>query len=382
MTHLPNSIKLLVAAVVWRVEARSTAQTINDFDEAEVIELAKYHNVLPWLWCYVNEFSFGTPEFRRKVAEATRKANLINQLQTLELIGLSRVLSEQGVQHIVFKGVSIETMFYRGFIETRDCDDIDLLVSPNDLALANSILVSKQYLMRAPTDIEKLARLLRKAPSWYRWRDVGYQKSTNSRLKVDLHWRIADDFTLPAKTQSLLGQSMIVQANDASVPCLPFTTLFVYACVHAHSDYFFRLRYLVDLYCAMQQAEYSTEDVYTLADEWGVRHCVEAGIATVKAFFQDQGCADAYVKQVVKRYVDKQGFTERSHPNKRAWSAWDKWQYLKQQIRHRSRKRSWFSPILTRFKYTNEMLAHWPVSLSPTIAYPIALFMRVMKAGD
>ena len=379
-----SEMRLLVQSVVWRVEGGGLLRTPEDFDETLLMRLANHHQVLPWLWCYVDEFSIGSSDFRKKLARAIQMGVLRGQLQRRELVGISKRFEERGIAHLVFKGVSTEGMFYRGLVDSRYSDDIDILVSPDELASANDALLASGYQLRTPLDIDKTASLLHTNPSLYRWRDVGYEKRGLSAVKIDLHWRIADDFTLPVDTDKLLEQRTSTQVENNDVFCLPFTSLFVYTCVHAHSDYFFRLRYLTDVYCAMQQAEFDLQEVEELSDAWGVGRSVRDSIALAKLVFQQDSQASsqarAYCEKVVERFSDSQGFTQRSHPNKGEWSLKDKRLHLARQIRFRSTKAAWFAPILARLKYNGDMVQRWPEKVPPLIWLPMAHLLRIVRS--
>jgi len=378
MESLSISLEFLIQAIRLRVEGHTSTTLFEKFDEQGVLELAKYHNVLPWLWLYIDEFSAGSAEFRKHVADALRKDSLKNQLQTRELALLSRELSDHDIDHLVLKGLSVEQLFYKGFVDTRYSDDIDLLVLPSELSIANEVVLANDYGLRKQQDIDKLTSFLRITPSLYRWRDIGYEKTRNSKVKIDMHWRIADGFTLPVSTQSLLGRNSTVRVGDINIPCLPFTHLFVYVCVHGYTDYFFRLRYLVDIYCAMQQPKFNLSEVNELAKKWGVSRSVECSIATVNHFFQDGTQRNAYSNLVVKRYSDSNGFPRRSHPSRQHWTSQDRRRYLLHQIGHRSDNSSWYEPLLARCKYNESMVDEWPERISPWLWYPAAVIRRLL----
>lgn len=404
--ELSDNLQFLLQAVRWRVESRANLTAplcnqnlgIEDYscetneakitelvefsfeDEEGILKLAGYHNLLPWLWFYLDEYSVGSEQMRQKLAEMMRFESLKNQSLTKETLELSRELSKKKVKHLILKGLSVQALFYRGFVTQRYCDDIDLLIAPQDLRSSYSAFTARGYVLREDQDIEKLADFLEHNSGWYRWRDIGWQKTKKGRERLDLHWRIADSFTLPIATNDLLNASANVTINDQYIPCLSFNTLFVYVCVHGQADHFFRLRYLVDIYCAMQQPSFDLEKVNSLAEEWGVLENVEQSIGLVNRFFiRKTSDNDSYSDFVIKRYNKSNSFPERGHAGKNSWRASDRIEYLLKQIRRRSRKRSWLSPIIARCKYNQTMLEHWPRGGSALFWYPIALFNRLLK---
>jgi hypothetical protein len=172
---------------------------------------------------------------------------------------------------------------------------------------------------------------------------------------------------------------MSISAQGENLAALPFAMLFVYVCVHGHSDYFFRLRYLIDVYAAMQQSEFSEAKVLDVAQGLGVKQNVIDSIATAKLFFEGEQTGNEYAAFVSKRFIDSNGFPERSHPNHRQWTSLDRQQYLLKQIKHRSTKSRWYEPLVARCKYNQSMVERWPENISPWIWYPVALVKRLLK---
>jgi len=352
----------------------------NNFDEITALKLARFHRLLPWLWRFVKRHSIGSTYFHDQIAALMRKEKISAQLRDIELSMISQQFIDKDIAHIVFKGASIEKLFYRDFLQDRHSDDIDLLIHATDLSDAYKVLVSKGYRCRKSSNLDKLSLFLTKHQNLYRWRDVGFEKKRATREKIDLHWRIADSFTLPVNTSELLEKHSVMRIGDNRVPCMPFNELFVYVCVHGYLDYFFRLRYLLDIHCAMQQSMYNDSEIVDLATKWGVLDIVNNSIATCRHFFDKKDVVENnYSNYVMTRYEKFGGFPMRSHPNRGKWSAKDKRRYLRNQIRFRSDKSFWYSPILARCKYNDNMVESLPKGVSPYIWYPFALFKRALK---
>ena len=393
MMQFSPEMRLLLTAVVWRVESKVDVKSppINSdaFDEDILFRLARKHNLLPWLWHYTNHFSLGSAEFRKSTAKALRQDEIASHLQTMEVILISSALTESKVPHLVFKGVSVKSLFYRDFVSTRYSDDIDILIAPADLSLASGVLEQHHYQLRDQCDIVKVKVFVERHSAWYRWRDLGFQKSKQGKEKIDLHWRIADEFTFPASVEYLLAKGQTLLLDGQNVPCLPFSLLFVYVCVHGYIDYFFRLRYLVDIYTAMQQPEFDLNEIRDIAISFGVVDKVDASIATAKAFFPQgevvgrlevaASQCHPFTQLVHRRYIESNGLPMRSHPHKALWTVKDKIRHLNNQIKFRSTKTSWFAPLKARCKYNEEMVSSWPEHISPWMWYPVALLKRLLK---
>ena len=381
---LPVDLEILLDAVRVGVNqgfdamVEPSSSPMQTDDEKRVLELANHHNLTPWLWGYIKARGFGSVALRHKTAAMMREFTIKNQLHTRECVALCAALKRENVAHILFKGLSIQARCYTGFVDQRYADDIDLLIAPKSFLAALNVLSDCGYAPRKPLDVSRLAGLLSLNPDWYRWRDVGLQKGTQGREQVDLHWRIYEDFAFPVSTSLLLEQAESMTVNDVEIPCLPFAMLFVHLCVHAHADHFFRLRQVVDIYCATQQTEFDWKEIKQCAEKWGVMHTVEDSMAVLNALFHGCGWHSPYVQTVVQHYVKSNGFTRRIHPNRRHWTLIDKYKHLYRQTKHRSRHRPWWAPLIARFKYNQAMLQHWSLNRSPALWYPVVLVKRMM----
>ena len=181
----------------------------------------------------------------------------------------------------------------------------------------------------------------------------------------------------------------MLSVSSKKRPTLPFAISSVYVCVHGYIDYFFRLRYLVDVYAAMQQPEFDLDEVMNIAQIWGVSSKVIESMETANYFFSEKhkvngehvNISSAYAKCVYQRYIDSNGLPGRSHPNRGGWTALDKREHLKNQIKFRSSRVRFFSPIIARCKYNRDMVAQWPPTVSILLWYPFALLKRLFKSN-
>lgn len=389
VTQFSVELQLLIDAVSWTINKSDKPVNFGRFDEAVLFQLAMRHNLLPWLLPYAKTFEIGSKDFIKDIVSYLLKAGIKHQLQTLELVKLSSLLNQQGIEHTVLKGATIEKQFYKGFVDSRYSDDIDILISSHDLNRVNDLLLFANYRQRKPRNLTTLALFLKQHETWFRWRDIGFKKQSMGKECVDLHWRIADDFTIPVKTKELFKQLQTIDVNGEQVFSLSFAALFVHVCVHGYIDYFFRLRYLVDVYAAMQQAEFDLSEITKVAEEWGVRDKVFASMAAAEGFFstnieepQDRMSTKGehpYYSQVRDRYINAGGLPKRNHPNNAKWTLHDKRHYLISQIKFRSKKSGFFAPIIARCKYNHEMVAQWPVGVTALSWYPLALIKRFLK---
>jgi len=330
----------------------------------KLIQLAHYHGAVPWLAESLKMFDFQTNSELSQHIEEIRTQNKVlhfqNQLQLNTANEISDALKQESIDHLSFKGIAVLKQFYNGFIASRTADDLDLLINVEDLPKATSILINKGYLSREAINVKRVTNFIALNNKSYRWRDLGFIKDKAPKHKIDLHWLIADTFSFPTNTSELIKNGIPLEGGSNS-RTLPFNLHFVYLCVHGYSDYFFRLRNLIDLYVAMYQPEFEHDKVMSYAKQYGVSQQVTESIQLVNTFFKQQPASysSKFEAQVLHNYSKHKGWTTRAHPNKGNWTNKDKRQHLLRQIKHRSRNSFWFSPILARSKFDLNDANEW-----------------------
>ena len=345
----------------------SWAELVAKCNIARLIRLAKFHGLLPWLNLNIENLPKDQQEaFQLELDQAIDLAKVQRFLSHQQCQSASNVVSAlkaENVISIVFKGSAVLHQIYPQFIKSRVSDDLDLLINNTALPDALSILERRGYQVHEMSNVSphKVARFIEKYPKWYRGRDFSLVLESGMKHKIDLHWKVADDFSFSANSQMLLSDIIAVETPFGPLPTLPFNKHFVYLCVHGYCDYFFRLKYLADVYAATQHVDFNKEEAYAFADECGVSTAVDCAISLAQSLFslgEDKPLND-YSKIVIDRLNNHNGFTPRVHPNKRAWNRKDKNNHLIRQIKNRSKKAPWYSPIVSRMKLTPNDLIIW-----------------------
>ena len=116
-------------------------------------------------------------EFAARTRAVTRRSGL--DAAALEAC---EALAEAGVDALVLKGVAVARMLYRRG-EHRGYFDVDLLVSPRELAAAGIVLSTLEYRDVTTQGVENVAGVLH-AQQWSR------VVPEFGNLSVDLHWRL------------------------------------------------------------------------------------------------------------------------------------------------------------------------------------------------
>ena len=370
---LPPEILCLINLVKQGVYPSAQSSALgHDLDMNKLFNLARFHNLVPWLNQYCEISGSFDQNFTEAVAALNKIERFQNNLQYAVLAQISEELSRQNIDYAVLKGASIDHLFYRNFDTSRYADDIDILVDSTSLPRVCEVLTKLGFRPRECENIDALADFIAHHHELARIRDIGFNRRQATKDKIDLHWKVADYFTLPMSVDDVLSSGHSIDIEGVEVSCMAFNHLFVHVCVHGYIDYFFKLRYLVDVFYAMQQDQFCLKDILELAESLGVRKHVENSIEAANVVFLGDTPQSNYVKNMLSRIRQKNGFSVRSHPNKGTWSTKDRWDYFFHQLKFRSRKASLFSPLLARFKYDQRMIGTLPKNIAPILWLPLA----------
>ena len=204
----------------------------------DTLDAAIYHRVVPLLAEALAHAPGEELLFDEMMRAYREETSHVLRLESLFVRAVG-ALSEAGIAVAAFKGPALAHCYY-GTPAQRTYMDIDLLISIEDLDVANDALGSVGLL---PTDV--------------RWRQVansGYGEVTYlgpDHTMLDLHWHpirepvIRRAFTWT--TQDLLGRATIAPVAGIEVPVLDPEDMLIAVASHACYDGAYRLGWLVDV---------------------------------------------------------------------------------------------------------------------------------------
>lgn len=383
-----TEFKLLISCVSIVINGTTTLhKSIDEWQQAfsncklnKLLELAHFHGTLPWLQETLKrlnkaDLSDKALGYIETIATQYKILQFQNTIQCQQSEHVCNLLSQAQIKHLSFKGITVLKQFYQPYASCRLADDLDLLVAPKDLTKAVEVLLDNNYLAREDVAIKRVANFVSHHAQHYRWRDLGLITKNKPTHKIDLHWALADQFSLPTNTEFLL-ENRVIYDKEKKLYTLPFTLHFVYICIHGHSDYFFRLRNLIDLYTAMKNSNFDRTKVLSCAQEHGVKQPVLESIELAELLFDSKLITTPaqYNQCTLNRYTNNMGWTKRAHPNTSQWTRTDKWQHLKRQIQQRSKNVSSFAPIIARSKLDLNDAEEWRGE-----SIPFYRFKRTLK---
>jgi hypothetical protein len=182
------------------------------------------------------------PEVKAVLHKAATAIAIQNLRFAAETGRLARLAGEAGLDMLVMKGVSLNVLAFGG-LAIKKAWDIDLLVSPDDVDAARSMLEAAGYLWHLPVaDLtpEQARRwlLLSKESLWFH---------KESGIAVELHTALTDNRVLLAGVSLDSPRQRVAIRPGQEVETLADAELVAYLCVHGTTHGWARLKWLVDL---------------------------------------------------------------------------------------------------------------------------------------
>ncbi len=188
--------------------------------------------------------------------------------QGAESLRLQGLLADSQIASLVLKGAAVEMLAY-GELGRKDAWDIDLLVSPADVARATQVLHAAGYEIVQPRNLN--------AKQFTLYVDLAREcefLDPRSGLTVELHWGLADGPVLLPEMSVGSPSQTVSLGHDRLLLTLAPPELFAYLCVHGAMHGWSRLKWLADLAALLRkESPQSIEPLYRRSLELGVGLC-------------------------------------------------------------------------------------------------------------
>jgi hypothetical protein len=197
----------------------------------------------------------------RAIQARARKASKLSLLQAAELVRLSRVFREAGIDLLPMKGTTLSLRIY-GELTVRTLRDLDLLVRTEDFDRAERLLVEQGYHRIIPDfkPTERMKTAIRCLTYHYNY----VHGSLNTR--VELHWRFLD--WSQEQLKQLWIHSRDIQWHGTNLRHIEDGILFLMLCEHGTKHMWFRMKWLGDVAMLMiQESPQTRGDLAALVQE-------------------------------------------------------------------------------------------------------------------
>jgi hypothetical protein len=218
-------------------------------DWACVLEGARRHRVAPLLLAGLQACL--PPDLPAAVVAELRRESLAAAAQSLaqmrEIARLSRLFTQTGVRMLALKGVVLSAQLGEE-PGLRNSRDIDLLVAPEEFAVAERLLAEAGYRPAGPSLSP------RQDAAYRRWIKDAEFVQPDTGIRVELHHRLSDNPALVVwDFARLWHEREEVEIAGAIVAGLPRRYLGLYLCLHGAGHCWEELRWLVDLAPALRE---------------------------------------------------------------------------------------------------------------------------------
>ncbi|MDM5262625.1 nucleotidyltransferase family protein [Sulfurovum sp. XTW-4] len=215
------------------------------FDLNALISLANQHGVLPLVYKTMKKIVVDDPNFIQHFLSELKPYYMSivqrNMLMTTELINIIKLLRENQMEAIAFKGPTLSQKAY-GDITLRQFGDLDILIKRSDVSTMIGLLIAEGYVPQLELDT-KLKETFLNALNV-----IGFYKNT-SNILIEVHWELlSKNYAIAWDEDALWGQKReSITINKFSLQVLPCEEQLLYLCTHGSKHLFERLEWICDI---------------------------------------------------------------------------------------------------------------------------------------
>jgi hypothetical protein len=246
--HLPTELRLILACLRLRPteeEARQIARLSRSrIAWPDFLRWVDRHRAAPLV--YRNLQSYGREGVPAAALGALRSRFESNARRSLvnaaELVHLCKLFQENGIPVFPLKGSGLALQVY-GNLALRHAGDIDLLINPGQVDLADRLL-QERYCRIAPGP--HLTPYQQK--QYNRLREQRLYIHNGNGIKVELHTRfLCNRPHCHGDFDELRDRAQEIAVANASLPVMFWEDNLLYLCDHGAKHYWYRLFWLTDL---------------------------------------------------------------------------------------------------------------------------------------
>lgn len=263
---------------------RSLSEKIlsDSFCWEELILLCERHRLLPVFYHSLKEIS---SSLQVDVPLQLKEKFTAQTQYVLKLAGdgvrLSETFSNENTPIIMLKGAFLSQRLYSN-LALRPSRDIDILVHPDNIDIANEILVGNGYKRISP-DFE----LSRKQKQFYQSykNQYAYRNLKNGCL-VELHWRLfSSNHVFKVNVDDLFAEARELMVAGKTVKVLSSKHEFQHLSLHGSMHQWFRLLWLRDFAQLVSSEVDKLDEILAYANRYGTERSVEQAIRLSNLFF-------------------------------------------------------------------------------------------------
>lgn len=250
ISKIPKELIFILELLKDNVQIKDIQALYKEIDWNTFIKLSLHHRLYPVIYLKLKQLPMNiVPAFVMNYLSIQYKRNTLKMLKFSAIAEkISRLLSDNDIPLILLKGPALAHQLY-GDISHRTSNDLDFLISIDQLELTEKILVQEGYIKD-----DYIKTILN---DW-KWRHhhVTYSHPQEN-VKVEIHWRLNPGPGKEPKFHELWERRSRSKLTTFPVFLLGKEDLFLYLTSHGARHGWSRLRWLVDIqYLIKQQLEW------------------------------------------------------------------------------------------------------------------------------
>jgi len=254
-----------------------------------LIHLANQHGILPLVYKTLKNLQTSS---QSPITNHRSPSNLLadlkssytqiaqrNMLMSAELLRIMKLLEENGIEALAFKGPTLSQMAY-GDITLRQFGDLDILIRKRDRSRMMALLIQEHYIPEI--DLRKETK-----ETFFKCVNViGLHKKSVGVL-AEIHWELLSrNYAINWEEKSLWGKQESVQINHKEIPVLPIEQQILYLCAHGAKHLFERLEWICDIDRSIRaNPDIDWQHLLNEAEKLGVKRMLYLGLALSQQFF-------------------------------------------------------------------------------------------------
>jgi Uncharacterised nucleotidyltransferase len=282
-----REVELLICCVRPQVDEiiteRIKALVMETIDWQKLLEMAQQHKVVPILYTRLNTIcSKNIPNsVLSNLRSRFQTTATYNLLATGELIRLLRLLKEQGILALPYKGPILAQLIYNN-IGLRQFDDLDIVVQEKDIFAVAKLLVAQGYEPKQKMNqTELIAYLQSKTEHTY---DFFHEQKG---IFIEVHWRFTPKYVSPIEPKDLWENLQLFSFAGTTVNNFSLEDYLPILCVHGSRHIWQRLAWLCDIATLIHNnPSLDWEKVIQRAKFWGCKRRLCLGLLMVHHLFE------------------------------------------------------------------------------------------------
>ena len=203
-----------------------------------------------------------------------------NMLMSAELLKLIKLLQENDIESLAFKGPTLAQMAYRD-ITMRQFGDIDILIRKKDRYTMMDLLMKENFIPEI--DLKKST----KETFFDSVNVIGFHNPSTG-VYIEIHWELlSKNYAINWEEKVLWEKQETTLINQKEIPVLRLEQLLLYLCVHGAKHLFERLEWVCDIDRSIR-ANPHIDWSYLLdeAEKLGIKRMLLLGLALSQQLFK------------------------------------------------------------------------------------------------